>query len=189
MREGGVWLPMPVAATRPSVLCRLVPFSRQVGAPDFTMRATESRIICQCGALPFSVDANGKSRVLLVTTRGSRRWIIPKGWPIRNLTSAATAAREAYEEAGLIGSVVGEEPIGFYRYEKRRHARQWMICEVAVFLFAVERQLRKWPEKAERETRWFAPEEAAALVASPELAGIMLTALSEARLGAVVPTA
>ena len=152
------------------------------------MATTASSIIYQCGALPFSIAANGEIRVLLVTTRGSRRWIIPKGWPIRNLTAAATAAREAYEEAGLVGSVVGEQPVGFYRYEKRRNARKTTIYEVSVFLFEVERQLQKWPEKAERKTQWFAPAEASALVASAELADILLTAMSELRrAGAVRP--
>jgi 8-oxo-dGTP pyrophosphatase MutT (NUDIX family) len=134
---------------------------------------TDSTIRYQCGALPFSIRRDGQVRVLLVTTRGKRDWIIPKGWPIRNLTAGATAAREAYEEAGLIGAVVGDEPIGFYRYEKRGNSRKAIIHEVSVFLFAVERQLRKWPEKAERETRWFAPPEAFTQVAQPGLAEIL----------------
>lgn len=117
-------------------------------------------------------------RVLLVTTRGKRDWVIPKGWPIRKLTAGATAAREAYEEAGLLGAVVGEEPIGYYRYEKRGNSRKAAIHEVSVFLFAVKRQLRKWPEKAERETRWFAPTEASTLVAQAGLAELLQTATS-----------
>jgi 8-oxo-dGTP pyrophosphatase MutT (NUDIX family) len=132
----------------------------------------------QCGALPFSITEEGEVRVLLVTTRGKRDWVIPKGWPIRKLTAGATAAREAYEEAGLLGAVVGEEPIGCYRYEKRRNSRKATIHEVSVFLFAVKRQLRKWPEKAERKTRWFAPTEASTLVVQAGLAEILQTATS-----------
>jgi 8-oxo-dGTP pyrophosphatase MutT (NUDIX family) len=82
------------------------------------MTRTNATIRFQYGALPFSIKENGEVKVMLVTTRGKRHWIIPKGWPIRNLTAGATAAREAYEEAGLLGAVVGEEPIGFYRYER-----------------------------------------------------------------------
>lgn len=142
------------------------------------MATTASTILYQCGALPFAIAGNGEIRVLLVTTRGSRRWIIPKGWPIRNLTDAATAAREAYEEAGLVGSVVGEQPFGRYRYEKRHNARK-TVYEVSVFLFAVKHQLQKWPEKGERKTGWFAPAEASALVASDDLATILLSAESK----------
>jgi 8-oxo-dGTP pyrophosphatase MutT (NUDIX family) len=142
------------------------------------MTRTNATIRYQCGALPFSITEDGEVKVLLVTTRGKRDWIIPKGWPIRNLTAGATAAREAYEEAGLLGAVVGEGPIGFYRYEKRRASRKAAIHEVSVFLFAVERQIRKWPEKSERETRWFAPAEASTLVAQSGLADILQTATS-----------
>jgi 8-oxo-dGTP pyrophosphatase MutT (NUDIX family) len=138
------------------------------------MAAADSRVHRQYGALPFSITSNGEVRVLLVTTRGRRDWIIPKGWPIRNLTPAATAAREAYEEAGLIGAVVGDDPIGTFRYIKSRNARRAVVFEVSVFLFAVERQLRKWPEKSERESRWFAHEEAATIVTPTGLPDLLM---------------
>jgi 8-oxo-dGTP pyrophosphatase MutT (NUDIX family) len=140
------------------------------------MGTADVTLLRQYGALPFAVTDEGEIKVLLVTTRGRRGWIIPKGWPIRNLTAAATAVREAYEEAGLVGTVIGDDPIGYYRYEKRRHSRRVTMYEVTVFLLEVERQLRKWPEKSERETRWFTPEQAAALVAPDGLAEILRTA-------------
>ena len=146
------------------------------------MAAADSRLHRQYGALPFSITSSGDVRVLLVTTRGRREWIIPKGWPIRNLSPAATAAREAYEEAGLIGTVIGGEPFGLFHYEKPRNTRRAMVFEVSVFLFAVERQLRKWPEKSEREIRWFAPDEAAAIVAATGLPDLLM------RIATSVPT-
>jgi 8-oxo-dGTP pyrophosphatase MutT (NUDIX family) len=142
------------------------------------MTGRNATIRYQCGALPFSITEEGEVRVLLVTTRGKRDWIIPKGWPIPKLTAGATAAREAYEEAGLVGAVIGEKPIGCYRYEKRHNSGKAAIHEVSVYLFAVKRQLRKWPEKAERETRWFAPTEASTLVVQAGLAEILQTATS-----------
>src|ERR1700748_3569351 len=126
------------------------------GCLKHKMGRTDPTIRYPCGALPFSITEKGEVRVLLVTTRGKRDWVIPKGWPIRKLTAGATPAREAYEEAGLLGAVVGEEPIGCYRYEKRSNSRKAAIHEVSVYLFAVKRQLRKWAEKAERATRGFA---------------------------------
>src|SRR6201986_4748427 len=128
------------------------------------MATIDTTILCQYGALQFSMTEEGEVAILLVTTRGRQDWIIPKGWPIRRLTAAATAAREAYEEAGLIGTIVGDQPCGSFTYEKPRGARRRTLLQVSVFLFTVERQLRKWPEKSERTTRWFAPEEAAMLV-------------------------
>jgi 8-oxo-dGTP pyrophosphatase MutT (NUDIX family) len=147
------------------------------------MAADRSAILRQYGALPFAISGEGRVRVLLVTTRGRRGWIIPKGWPIRKLSAAATAEREAYEEAGLIGNIVGEEPIGSYRYEKGGTPRGTTIFEVSVFLFAVRRQLREWPEKSERQTQWFEPEEASKLVAPAGLADILLAAASRPLVG------
>ncbi len=146
--------------------------------PKSKMAAIDSRVVQQYGALPFAIADDGGIRVLLVTTRRGHDWIIPKGWPIRDLSPAATAAREAYEEAGLIGTVASEEPLGFFRYLKRRNVRRAVEFEVSVFLFAVERQLRKWPEKSERKTKWFTPQDAAALVTPTGLADLLLRTMA-----------
>lgn len=145
------------------------------------MTAVDGRVVQQYGALPFAITDDGAIRVLLVTTRRGHDWIIPKGWPIRDLTPAATAAREAYEEAGLIGAVASEEPLGSFRYLKRRNVRRAVEFEVSVFLFAVERQLRKWPEKSERKTRWFTPRDAAGLVTPTGLADLLLRTMTSDR--------
>ena len=90
------------------------------------------------------------------------------------------AAQEAFEEAGLLGSIVGKHPIGSYHYEKRLTAHHGVLCEVKVFLFHVERRLDDWPEKAEREARWFLPAEAYDLVDEGGLAEILRLASKSA---------
>ena len=91
---------------------------------------------------------------------------------MRKLGPNATAAREAYEEAGIEGTIRPKTSIGNYRYAKSLETGEVPI-KVKVFLLRVVRQLEAWPEQAERETRWFSPEEAADLVAEPDLAAIL----------------
>lgn len=126
----------------------------------------------QVGALPFRVTEEGRIEVALVTSRETRRWVIPKGWPIRKLAPFETAAREAYEEAGLAGAMA-QEPYGAYSYEKRLKSRSFVSCNVDVFLMAVARAKKRWPERDERERRWFPAEEAAQLVDEPELSDLI----------------
>ena len=109
---------------------------------------------------------------MLLTSRETHRWVIPKGWPMKGRKPAEVASQEAYEEAGLIGQVVGKRPLGNFHYEKRL-AKRAIICEVRVFLFRVERQLGDWPEKGERESKWVDAKEAAALVEEEGLAEII----------------
>src|SRR3954453_11310273 len=72
----------------------------------------------QIGALPFRFDDEGQLRVMLITSRETRRWVIPKGWPMRGLKPHRAAEREAYEEAGLKGHI-GKASVGVYEYAKR----------------------------------------------------------------------
>jgi len=129
----------------------------------------------QVGALPYRLAADGAPELLLVTSRGTRQWLIPKGWPIEGLTNAESAAREAYEEAGLIGEA-GETPIGTYAYEKARKVGEPVspFC-VEVFLMRVERQLTYWPEAAQRTIVWVSPEQAQAMITNPSLASLIAT--------------
>jgi 8-oxo-dGTP pyrophosphatase MutT (NUDIX family) len=126
----------------------------------------------QFAALPWRIGEGGLREVMLLTTRETRRWAIPKGWPMKGRKPAEVANREAYEEAGLIGRIVGKRPLGNFHYEKRL-TKKAIICEVQVFLFRVERQLDDWPEKGQRECRWFDANEAAALVEEGGLAEIL----------------
>lgn len=109
---------------------------------------------------------------MLVTSRETRRWVIPKGWPIKKLKPFATAAREAYEEAGLAGAV-SRRSIGSFTYQKRLKSRNYVDCRVDVFAMEVDTEAKRWPEKHERERRWFEPETAARFVEEPELAAII----------------
>ena len=131
------------------------------------------RLRRQYAALPLRTGTDGQPEVLLVTSRGTQRWIIPKGWPMRRRSPSEAAAVEAYEEAGVEGSIETEQPIGRYHYRKRLDNGTIARIEVSIFLFRVVRQLPNWPEQAERQTHWFSPAEAAERVAEPELAAIL----------------
>ncbi len=126
----------------------------------------------QFGALPYRWTKDGELEVMLVTSRETRRWVIPKGWPMKKLKPFAAAKREAYEEAGLTGHV-GKRPIGSFTYQKRLKTRDVVPCRVEVFLLDVQRQAKRWPERKERECQWFLPDEAAERVDEPELADLI----------------
>jgi 8-oxo-dGTP pyrophosphatase MutT (NUDIX family) len=118
----------------------------------------------QYGALPYRLAKAGTLEVLMVTTRETRRWIIPKGWPIKGLKPPESAAREAFEEAGVRGKV-GAKSIGVYLYEKRMEETGVTApCEVRVFPMLVKRQFETWPEAHQREARWFDAGEALSLI-------------------------
>lgn len=125
----------------------------------------------QCAAIPFRL-VDGRPQVMLVTSRETRRWIIPKGWAKKKLEMHAMAAREAYEEAGVIGAV-DSCPIGHYSYQKRMDDGQLVDCDVAVFLLNVERELPDWPERGERERLWMSPLQAANLVSEAEVGALL----------------
>jgi 8-oxo-dGTP pyrophosphatase MutT (NUDIX family) len=115
---------------------------------------------------------------MLLTSRETHRWVIPKGWPMQGRKPHEAAAREAFEEAGLIGRVVGKKAIGSYHYAKQLPSRESILCEVFVFLFEVERQLDDWPERSQRETRWVEPQEAYELVSEGGLAELLRRAIT-----------
>ena len=126
----------------------------------------------QCAGLPYRRRPDATIEIMLITSRDTGRWLIPKGWPEPGLAPAEAAAREAYEEGGLIGRI-GDRSIGFYRYEKRLPDGSAMHCVVEVFAFEVKQQATSWPERDERATRWFVLHEAAEAVHEPELRAII----------------
>ncbi|MGX9965887.1 NUDIX hydrolase [Roseomonas sp. F4] len=122
----------------------------------------------QCAALPLT-GADGDLRVVLVTSRETRRWVIPKGWIETGELPHRSAAREAFEEAGVEGEA-DPDPIGSFGYTKRKARGVLLPCEVLVYRLRVTRLLADWPERSERERRLVTPAEAAEMVAEPELA-------------------
>src|SRR5215472_4636182 len=94
----------------------------------------------QFAALPFRIAADGRLRVMLITSRETHRWVIPKGWPMHGRKPRDVAAREAFEEAGVVGRVIGKKPVGRYHYSKQLPSHDSVLCEVQVFLLLVERQ-------------------------------------------------
>lgn len=132
-------------------------------APDFTE---------QIAALPIRVDKGGDLRVLMVTSRETGRWVMPKGWLMNGKKPWHAAEIEALEEAGAVG-YVSKRAIGRYDYGKVLDDAQTIHCRVTVYPMVVERLKRRWKERKERKRHWFAPKEAAQLVAEPDLSDLL----------------
>ncbi len=122
----------------------------------------------QYAALPWRRCEDGAVEVLVITSRETRRWVIPKGWPINGLEPGAAAAQEAFEEAGVSGAPPGPE-LGVYHYDKRLKSGPAQFMRVSVFPLEVGKEHNDWPEKAQREKRWTTAAQAADLVDEPEL--------------------
>jgi 8-oxo-dGTP pyrophosphatase MutT (NUDIX family) len=122
----------------------------------------------QYAALPWRRGADGKVEVLLITSRETRRWVIPKGWPIKGLSAAKSAAREAFEEAGVEGDA-GKKKLGQYIYDKRLRSGRMQAVRVGVYGLLVNVERDDWPEKGQRDKLWTTPAQASSLVDEPEL--------------------
>lgn len=127
----------------------------------------------QYAALPFRLVDDQDLRVLLITSLRTRRWVLPKGWQKPNASPMETAAREAFEEAGVCGDVVSPKALGFYSYEKHLDGGASASCRVGVFALRVSHLAGSWPEKGQRALRWCTSKQAARLVHEPELAAIL----------------
>lgn len=114
-----------------------------------------------------------KIEFLLITSRGTGRWILPKGWPMPGRTSAQAALREAYEEAGVRGTAQ-THAIGSYEYKKFDLPEGQNLFTVDVFPVLFSHQEKKWPEKQQRQFEWVSPEEAAKRVDETELKDLLL---------------
>jgi 8-oxo-dGTP pyrophosphatase MutT (NUDIX family) len=126
----------------------------------------------QYAALPWRRTESGEVEVLVITSRETRRWVVPKGWPIKGLKAPMVAAREAFEEAGVEG-IVRKKKLGVFHYEKRLRTGRVQPVKVAVYALQVVVQNDEWPEKGQREHRWTSLVEAASHVDEPELQAII----------------
>jgi 8-oxo-dGTP pyrophosphatase MutT (NUDIX family) len=127
----------------------------------------------QYAALPWRASAEKGVEILLVTSRDTKRWIIPKGWPMKGRKPHIVAAIEAQQEAGLNGKVE-KEKVGAFSYRKRLESGGAVDCVVDVYPLRVARQRKKWPEKGQRVTYWFPYADAAQQVEEAELQDLIL---------------
>lgn len=125
----------------------------------------------QYAALPYRRGRDGVE-VMLVTSRGTGRWIIPKGWPMKRKAGHEVAAQEAFEEAGVEG-IIEPDRLGQYRYAKVLSSGAQQPCAVDVHLLQVITERDEWPERAERQRAWVSPTQAAKRVDEPELKALM----------------
>jgi 8-oxo-dGTP pyrophosphatase MutT (NUDIX family) len=130
------------------------------------------RAKAQVGALCYRRKA-GALQVLLITSRETRRWIIPKGWPVRGIDPHVAAEREAWEEAGVRSARVGRLPLGSYHYRKYLSKGRDLPCRIQVYPVEVRKLARDFPERKERRRRWVRPGKAAKMVDEPELRRIL----------------
>ncbi|WP_255731560.1 NUDIX hydrolase [Phaeobacter sp. B1627] len=130
------------------------------------------RLYHQVGALCFRLSRKGRIKVLLVTSRRTGRWVIPKGWPMVGKTDAEAAAQEAWEEAGAQGRV-SDSSIGHFSYHKIRPGEKSLMCRVEVFPLRVRTLADRYPERRMREREWMSPGQASKHVAEPELAALL----------------
>jgi 8-oxo-dGTP pyrophosphatase MutT (NUDIX family) len=145
------------------------------GRPELKIRAdvvaaSHPNDLVQVAAAPIRFEG-GEPWVMLVTSRETKRWVIPKGWPMRGKKNWAAAAQEAKEEAGIIGKTY-KRSVGEFFYFKRR-AAHFDLCRVEVYLIGFEKQLDVYREKGQRETCWFPLDEAADVVQEPGLSALL----------------
>ena len=126
----------------------------------------------QFAALCYRIK-DDKLQFCIVTSRRSKRWIVPKGWPMHGETPMDAAATEAFEEAGVRG-IIYPRPIGVFSYYKVR-SQDELLCMAVVYPLKVKKILKRWPEDRERERKWVSRKKAAQMVDDPELSVIIQT--------------
>jgi 8-oxo-dGTP pyrophosphatase MutT (NUDIX family) len=156
-----------------------MPASRRLAKSGFGMagkkkavrKAEKGETIRQVAAIPFRAGVGGKLEVMLVTSRQTRRFIVPKGWPMKGKSGRKAATIEAQEEAGVTGKTL-KEPAGTFTYWKRL-SDSFVRVNVTVYLLKVTEELADWQEAGRRQRAWLSPAEAALLIDEPELATLV----------------
>lgn len=126
----------------------------------------------QVAALCYKRTEKGL-KVLLITSRDTGRWIVPKGWPVPGKDGAQSALQEAWEEAGVSAADIEEDPMGTFDYPKWLKDGSPAPIEAQVYLTRVRDMKKSYPEVDQRERAWFTPERAAELVEEPDLKAII----------------
>ncbi len=136
-------------------------------------KAQKGKRVRQVAAIPFRVNESGDVEVMLVTSRQTRRFILPKGWPMKGKSGRKAAAIEALEEAGVAGTML-RQPAGTYSYWKRLQS-SFVRVDVTVYLLAVNEELANWQEKKRRRRAWLSAGDAALLIDEPELSSLVMS--------------
>ena len=134
-------------------------------------KAKKGESIRQVAAIPFRLNARGDVEVMLVTSRTTRRFIVPKGWPMEGKSGRKAATIEAREEAGVLGKTL-KEPAGSYSYWKRL-ANRFVRVDVIVYLLEVTEELADWQEAKRRQRAWLPAADAATLIDEPDLSSLV----------------
>lgn len=139
-------------------------------ASRLALRPAASQVAALCVR-----EKAGEKQVLLITSRGTGRWIIPKGWPMKGKTDAEAALQEAWEEAGVKSGEVSKKPLGSYRYDKLHDDGHITPIDTTVFLVEVRKLVKDYPESDERSREWVTPGEAAKRVRERDLKKLLLS--------------
>lgn len=146
-------------------------FANENRVPKTALQFVDPKIY-QVAALPWRREVDGSMSVLLVTSRTNKKWMLPKGWSMDGKSDAEAALQEAFEEAGVRGSIA-EAPLGSYAYIKLFSDGSTKPSQAIVYSLEVTHQLRKWPERRQRRRKWICADKASKLVFERDLSRLL----------------
>jgi len=136
---------------------------------------TECPTRLQVAALCYRKSKKGQTEVLLITTRGTGRWMLPKGWPMDGKSNAEAARIEAWEEAGVKSAKVGRRPVGEFDYLKVYDDGSAEPCSARVYPMKVAEMKDVFPEAGQRKRVWVPAKQAAEMVEEKSLRALLLS--------------